>query len=83
VLLPTGILPASYGTSMVSMFGSPTNSYPANVIYQYGFNFLNTSNSVSLGWYGNTPSSTSNSSNITVNFVNNVVPIQTLSFGLF
>jgi len=82
-LLPTGILPASYGTSMVSMFGSPTNSYPANVIYQYGFNFIDSSNFVSLGWFGNTPSSTSNSPNITVNFVDNVVPVQTLGFGLY
>jgi hypothetical protein len=82
-LLPTGIIGASYGAPMVNMFGATTNNYPANVVYQYGFNFINQGNSVALGWYGNTPSSAVNSSNITVNFTGGVVPVQTLGFGLF
>lgn len=60
-LLPTGIIGASYGAPMVNMFGATTNNYPSNVVYQYGFNFVNQSNSVALGWYGNTPSSAVNS----------------------
>ena len=57
-LLPNGIMGMGYGSEMVNMYGSTSNSYPSNEFLKYGFNFIDSKNPViALGWNGTTPSS--------------------------
>lgn len=76
-LLPNGIMGMGYGSVMMNMYGSTSNSYPASIFLKNGFNFINSDNSViALGWNGTAPSSVSTTQSIALTTTNSkTVPI--------